>query len=60
MKYDELHSLIRKNNWIKLRQMGTSHIIYKKGARTYPVPYHRGKEVGTGLMRKVIKDMELK
>ena len=60
MKYDELHWLIRINGWVKLRQMGTSHIIYKKGNRTYPVPYHQGKEVGKGLERKIRKEMGLK
>ena len=60
MKYDELHWLIQTNGWFKLRQMGTSHVIYKKGNRTYPVPYHRGKEVGKGLERKIRKEMGLK
>lgn len=60
MKYDELHRLIRSNGWVKLRQMGSSHVIYKKGNRTYPVPYHQGKEVGKGLERKICKEMGLK
>lgn len=60
MKSDELHRLIRANGWVKLRQMGTSHIIYKKGSITYPVPYHGSKEVGTGLEKKIRKDMGLK
>lgn len=59
MKYDELHRLVRANGWVKLRQMGTSHIIYQKGARTYPVPYHGAKEVGKGLEMKIRKEMEL-
>lgn len=60
MKYDEFHRLVRRNGWVKLRQLGTSHVIYKKGSRTYPVPYHKGKEVGTGLEIKMRKDMGLK
>ena len=59
MKYDEFHRLVRANGWIKLRQMGTSHVIYKKGSRIYPVPYHRGKEIGTGLEKKIRKEMGL-
>ena len=31
MKFDEFHRLVRANGWVKLRQMGTSHVIYKKG-----------------------------
>ncbi|MBQ9174322.1 MAG: type II toxin-antitoxin system HicA family toxin [Bacteroidales bacterium] len=60
LKYDELKKLIRDNGWIKIRQMGTSHVIYRKGSRTYPVPYHRGREVGTGLEHMIRKEMELK
>ena len=59
MKYDEFHRLVRANGWTVLRQLGTSHVIYKKGNRTYPVPYHREKEVGKGLERKMRKDMKL-
>ncbi|MBP5559694.1 MAG: type II toxin-antitoxin system HicA family toxin [Bacteroidales bacterium] len=60
MKFDEFHRLVRANGWIKLRQLGTSHVIYKKGRRTYPVPYHRGKEMGRGLEMKIRKEMGLK
>ena len=58
MKSDEFHKIVRANEWIAIRQTG-SHIIYKKGQRIYPVPYHRGKEIGTGLEKKMIKDMGL-
>ncbi len=60
MKFDEFHRLVRANGWIKLRQLGTSHVIYMKGRRTYPVPYHRGKEMGRGLEMKIRKEMGLK
>lgn len=60
MKYDDFHNLIRSNGWTKLRQNGTSHIIYIKGNRSYPVPYHKGKELGKGLERKIRKEMDLK
>ena len=59
MKYDELHRIVLSNGWTVLRQNGTSHVIYKKGSMTYPVPYHKGKEVGKGLERKIRKDMGL-
>ncbi|MBR5018366.1 MAG: hypothetical protein IKX53_01870 [Bacteroidales bacterium] len=35
-------------------------MIYRKGDITYPVPYHKGKEVGKGLEKKIRKDMKLK
>ena len=58
MKYDEMHRLIRQSGWEVIRQSG-SHVIYRKGQRTYPVPYHQGKELGKGLEREIIKEMHL-
>ena len=58
MKYDEFHRLIVNNGWISIRQAG-SHVIYRKGQRTYPVPYHQGKELGKGLEKKIRKEMHL-
>ena len=60
MKYDEFHDLIRSNGWKIIRQNGTSHIIYIKKGITYPVPYHKGKELGKGLECKIRKEMKLK
>ena len=59
MKCSEFHKLILKNGWLVLRQTG-SHIIYVKGNKTYPVPYHGTKELGKGIERKMRKDMNLK
>ncbi|MBQ2172060.1 MAG: type II toxin-antitoxin system HicA family toxin [Bacteroidales bacterium] len=58
MKYDEIHRLIVMKGWEIVRQTG-SHVIYRKGARTYPVPYHQGKELGKGLECKIKKEMHL-
>ena len=52
-------TLLRGNGWERLRQSG-SHVTYRKGSRTYPVPYHKGKELGKGLENKMKKDMGLK
>ena len=60
MKFDEFHRIVRENGWGKIRQMGTSHVIYRKGNRTYPVPYHKGRELGKGLESKLRKGMGLK
>ena len=42
MKLDEFHKLVRLNGLIKLRQMGTSHIIYKKSRQH--ILFHTTKE----------------
>lgn len=59
MKSSEFHKLVKANGWVKIRSEG-SHYIYKKGTRTYPVPYHGAKEMGTGLEKKIRREMGLK
>jgi mRNA interferase HicA len=59
MKSNELHRKVKRNGWVHVRTDG-SHYIYEKGGRTYPVPYHGAKEIGKGLEKKIIKEMELK
>ena len=59
MKSSELHRKIKKNGWVHIRTEG-SHYIYQKDGRAYPVPFHGGKEIGTGLEKKIIKEMGLK
>lgn len=59
MKYGDFHKLVERNGWVYLRKRG-SHVIYKKGNRTYPVPYHEGQEMGKGLQIKITKEMGLK
>ena len=59
MKTTEFHKLVRENGWMVLRQTG-SHVIYKKGSVIYPVTYHGAKELGTGLEKKMRKEMGLK
>lgn len=59
LKSSELHRLIKRNGWVLLRAEG-SHYIYRKGEKTYPVPFHGSKEVGKGLEKKIKKEMGLK
>lgn len=59
MKSSELHRLIRRNGWAHLRTDG-SHYIYEKDGQTYSVPYHGAKEVGTGIEKKIKKNMGLR
>ncbi len=59
MKSSEFHRLVRRNGWSHIRTDGR-HYIYEKDGRTYPVPFHGGKEMGEGLRKKMIKEMKLK
>ena len=59
MKSSELQKLILANGWQIVRQSG-SHVVYEKGGIRYPVPFHGSKEVGTGLEKKIKREMGLK
>ena len=59
MKSSELHRRIIKNGWTHIRTSG-SHYLYEKDGRTYPVPFHGSKEIGKGLEKKIIREMQLK
>ena len=39
---------------------GRATLFTRRGTHTYPVPYHKGKELGKGLERKIRKEMDLK
>ena len=59
MKSSKFHKLVRKNGWVLMRAEG-SRYIYKNGNRIYPVPWHGAREIGTGLERKMKREMDLK
>ena len=59
MKSSEFHKLVKANGWELIRSTG-SHYIYNKGDTVYPVPWHGSKEIGTGLEKKMRKEMGLK
>ncbi len=59
MKLSELHRLILKNGWQKVRQ-ARSHVIYRKDGKVVSVPYHGTKEMGTGITKVFIKESGLK
>lgn len=59
MKSSEFHRMVRKNGWKHIRTEG-SHYIYEKKGRTYSVAFHGAKEMGEGVRKKTIKEMELK
>jgi mRNA interferase HicA len=64
VKSSEFHKFIKKHGkkrgWYYTGESEGSHRIYKDsdGIR-YPVPYHGSKEMGEGLRKKIIRDMEL-
>jgi len=59
MKSSEVHQWIKRSGW-RLVRVTVSHVIYEKYGKRVPVPYHGSKEMGKGLLMKIIKQMGLK
>lgn len=59
MKSSELHRKNLRNKWKVVKAEG-SHYIYEKDQQKYPVPFHGSKEIGIGILHKIVKEMKLK
>jgi predicted RNA binding protein YcfA (HicA-like mRNA interferase family) len=60
MKYTELHRLIKRNGWKFLYAEGSHYFYEKDGKISPPIPYHGAKEIGEGLRKKIIREMDMK
>jgi len=61
MKCDALLKLLKKNKWYEVRQKGSHKILrHDENEQTIVLPYHRGKEVPTGIANKILKQAGLK
>ena len=59
LKPQRLIRLLNKLGFEKIRQEG-SHIFFKHpDGRTTVVPFHKGKDIGRGLMRSILNDVKL-
>jgi len=59
MKYSELHRLLRKRGWSFSHAEGSHYFYIKDGTISPPVPYHGAKEIGEGLRKKILREMNL-
>ena len=57
IKPEQLVKIVEKLGFVKIRQSG-SHAIYRHpDGRWTTIPLHKGKEIGVGLLRKILKDI---
>ena len=55
----ELLKLLKQNGW-ELNRISGSHHVMKKGQKLVSVPIHSTKELGSGLLHKLLKDADIK
>lgn len=59
LKAQELIRIIKKLGFVEIRQHG-SHIFFKHSdRRTTVIPYHKGKDIGRGLLRAILNDIRI-
>lgn len=61
MKYGELARKLRSLGCYLTRYGAGSHEIWRNPAtgRQVPVPYHRTKDIGPGLLSRILKQLEI-
>lgn len=62
MTADDLIKRLTKAGWFLDRHNGGSHKIFKheQSTETIVVPYHKGEDLGKGLVHKILKQAGLK
>lgn len=59
VKPQRLIKILNKLGFDKIRQEG-SHVFFKHpDGRTTVVPFHKGKDIGRGLMRAILNDIKI-
>lgn len=59
MKADELIRALEKAGFRLIRQKGSHMRMKHSDGRVVTVPVHPGRDIGRGLLRKVLRDAEL-
>jgi len=60
LKYSELLRLLKQDGWFVVRQTGSHHIMkHETKSGILIIPFHAGKEIGTGLLRATLKKAQI-
>lgn len=59
IKARELIKIIKKLGFVERRQKGSHLFLSHSDGRTTVVPVHPTKQIGTGLLRSILHDIEL-
>ena len=58
-KPDEVMRMLEKLGFIFIRQSGSHAVYHHTDCRWTTVPVHKGKDLGKGILRKIIKDVKI-
>lgn len=55
----QIISLLKKKGFLAVRQRGSHVFLQHPDVRATVVPVHSGETIGTGLLSKILKDVEM-
>jgi len=58
-KPEQIIKVLKKLEFVKIRQSSSHAVFRHKDGRWTTVPIHKGKDVGKGLLRKILKDINI-
>ena len=58
-KLEQLVRVLHKLGFVTLRQKGSHVVLRHPDGRWATVPMHKGRDVGKGLLSKILKDAEV-
>ena len=58
-KPDEITAILEKLGFARIRQSGSHAIYHHADGRWTTVPVHKGKDLGKGILRKILKDAKI-
>ncbi len=58
-KADEVKRVLEKLGFTCVRQSGSHMIFHHSDGRWTTVPIHKGKDLGKGILRKILKDAKI-
>jgi len=58
-KPDEVTRVLEKMGFARIRQSGSHAVYHHTDGRWTTVPMHKGRDLGKGILRKILKDAKI-
>lgn len=58
-KPDEVKRVLEKSDFACIRQSGSHMVFHHSDGRWTTVPIHKGRDLGKGILRKILKDAKI-
>lgn len=59
LKADEVIYILKKLGFKEIRQKGSHKYFKHRDGRATVIPYHKGEDISKGLLRKILKDIDV-